>query len=302
MWSKAWQSAIALKTYCYDDDPLFVACGISIEKQLTQVDGHVLEAPKLKVGNGEDCIPRNGRWNFNKKNGGKLSTSLLVVIQVIFPKNLLTVGYKFSSMRDSRRDSLEWVVESDDESEEESESPLLSSLPSSRYALDDVGSRSHVHLSLWENGKNIFMASGGHSKYGMSKVGEEFMAGVVNHLPSILAFTAPLPNSLRALKKLVGAKKQDASSDPTDGILSNEDFQRIKELNAKKEARIALAKHGLLRKGSDAKSTAFKNGGSSNRQKEHKKAMPLAAKRSKVCSFTKSPHFWFNFNSFCNFD
>ncbi|KAF5930023.1 hypothetical protein HYC85_030896 [Camellia sinensis] len=141
--------------------------------------------------------------------------------------------------------------------------------------------------------------------------------------------------SLRALKRLAGAKKQDASSDPTDGILSNEDFQRIKELNAKKEARIALAKHGLLRKGSDAKSTAFKvpssdqlsvkrvdpakleahikkklskeerleliragreergkyqaraavkqkkTGGSSNRQKEHKKAMPLAAKRSK---------------------
>lgn len=142
--------------------------------------------------------------------------------------------------------------------------------------------------------------------------------------------------SLRALKRLAGAKKQDASSDPTDGILSNEDFQRIKELNAKKEARIALAKHGLLRKGSDAKSTAFKvpssdqlsvkrvdpakleahikkklskeerleliragreergkyqaraavkqkkTGGSSNRQKEHKKAMPLAAKRSKI--------------------
>ncbi|KAL7181301.1 hypothetical protein ACSBR1_040223 [Camellia fascicularis] len=39
------------------------------------------------------------------------------------------------------------------------------------------------------------MASGGHSKHGMSKVGEEFMAGVLNHLPSILAFTAPLPNS-----------------------------------------------------------------------------------------------------------
>ncbi|CAL5394005.1 unnamed protein product [Camellia sinensis] len=57
----------ALKTYRYDDDPLFVACGISIEKQLTQVDGRVLEAPKLKVGNGEDCIPRNGRWNFNNK-------------------------------------------------------------------------------------------------------------------------------------------------------------------------------------------------------------------------------------------
>ncbi|KAI7983531.1 Glutamine synthetase [Camellia lanceoleosa] len=66
----------------------------------------------------------------------------------------------------------------------------------SRYALDDIGYGSHVHLSLWENGKNAVMASGGHSKHGMSKVGEEFMAGVLTHLPSILAFTAPLPNRL----------------------------------------------------------------------------------------------------------
>ncbi|XP_052208551.1 protein argonaute 16 [Diospyros lotus] len=57
----------ALKNCSYDDDPLLAACGISIEKQLTQVDGRVLEAPKLKVGNNEDCIPRNGRWNFNNK-------------------------------------------------------------------------------------------------------------------------------------------------------------------------------------------------------------------------------------------
>ncbi|PPD99549.1 hypothetical protein GOBAR_DD03413 [Gossypium barbadense] len=32
------------------------------------------------------------------------------------------------------------------------------------------------------------------AQHGMSKVGEEFMAGVLDHLPSILAFTAPLPN------------------------------------------------------------------------------------------------------------
>ncbi|PSR84806.1 hypothetical protein CEY00_Acc32784 [Actinidia chinensis var. chinensis] len=142
--------------------------------------------------------------------------------------------------------------------------------------------------------------------------------------------------SLRALKRLAGVKRQEALSDTTDGILSNEDFQRIKELMAKKEARIALTQHGLLKKGVDAKSTAFKvpsteqlsakrvdpakleayvkkklskeerlaliragreergkyqaraavkqkkTGGSSNRQKEHKKAMPLAAKRAKV--------------------
>ncbi|KAL7170489.1 hypothetical protein ACSBR2_035376 [Camellia fascicularis] len=121
-----------LKSYCYDDDPLFVACGISIEKQPTQVDGRVLKAPKLKVGNGEDCIPRNGRWNCNNK----------------FIKAL-------------------------------QEDPSALKILTQRYALDDVGSQSHVHLSLWENGKNIFMASGEHSKHGMSKVGEEFMAGVL---------------------------------------------------------------------------------------------------------------------------
>lgn len=57
----------AVKNYSYDQDPLLQACGIRIEKQLTQVDGRVLEAPKLKIGNNEDCIPRNGRWNFNNK-------------------------------------------------------------------------------------------------------------------------------------------------------------------------------------------------------------------------------------------
>ncbi|XP_047253200.1 protein fluG isoform X4 [Capsicum annuum] len=63
-----------------------------------------------------------------------------------------------------------------------------------KYALDDIGSGSHVHISLSRNGENVFMASG-ESKYGMSKIGEAFMAGVLNHLPSILPFTAPLPNS-----------------------------------------------------------------------------------------------------------
>nr|GMD81033.1 protein argonaute 16-like [Ipomoea batatas] len=57
----------AVKNYCYDDDPLLAACGISTEKQLMQVEGRVLDTPKLKVGNGEDCIPHNGRWNFKNK-------------------------------------------------------------------------------------------------------------------------------------------------------------------------------------------------------------------------------------------
>ncbi|XP_071691008.1 uncharacterized protein [Rutidosis leptorrhynchoides] len=146
--------------------------------------------------------------------------------------------------------------------------------------------------------------------------------------------------SLRALKKrlLVGGGAKSGNDDDTsshsDGILSNEDFQRINELKAMKEARLTLASHGLLKKSSDstfkipsseqlrmkrvdgyalqanirkkmtkeqrkalikagreeigtkyqAKSAIRrqKTGGLSNRQKEHKKAMPLAAKRSRI--------------------
>lgn len=38
------------------------------------------------------------------------------------------------------------------------------------------------------------MGSSEETRYGISKIGEEFMAGVLDHLPSILAFTAPVPN------------------------------------------------------------------------------------------------------------
>ncbi|KAF7152313.1 hypothetical protein RHSIM_Rhsim01G0195100 [Rhododendron simsii] len=58
----------AVRICRFDSDPLLAACGISIEKQLTQVDGRVLEAPRLKFGKGEDCIPQNGRWNYYNKH------------------------------------------------------------------------------------------------------------------------------------------------------------------------------------------------------------------------------------------
>lgn len=69
-----------------------------------------------------------------------------------------------------------------------------------KYSLDDIGSGSHVHLSLSRNGENVFMPQGESTEYGMSKIGEEFMAGVLHHLPSILAFTAPVPNSYERIQ------------------------------------------------------------------------------------------------------
>ncbi|XP_028789438.1 protein fluG [Neltuma alba] len=62
--------------------------------------------------------------------------------------------------------------------------------------LDDIGSGAHVHLSLSQNGQNVFMASDTSSKYGISAIGKKFMAGVLHHISSICAFIAPHPNRL----------------------------------------------------------------------------------------------------------
>ncbi|KAJ9170012.1 hypothetical protein P3X46_018149 [Hevea brasiliensis] len=57
----------AVRNYRCDDDSLLSASGVSIERQMMQVDSRVLETPTLRVGNKEDFFPRNGRWNFNHK-------------------------------------------------------------------------------------------------------------------------------------------------------------------------------------------------------------------------------------------
>ncbi|KAM0919337.1 hypothetical protein ACQ4PT_008258 [Festuca glaucescens] len=58
----------ALKRSNYDSDPMLKACGISISQNFTQIEGRVLQAPKMRAGNNEEFLPRNGRWNLaNKK-------------------------------------------------------------------------------------------------------------------------------------------------------------------------------------------------------------------------------------------
>ncbi|KAL5722545.1 Protein argonaute 4B [Ranunculus cassubicifolius] len=56
-----------LATNNYGVDALLRAAGVSISSSFTEIEGRVLSAPKLKVGNGEDFFPRNGRWNYNHK-------------------------------------------------------------------------------------------------------------------------------------------------------------------------------------------------------------------------------------------
>ncbi|CAN4088007.1 unnamed protein product [Withania somnifera] len=56
-----------LKTNDYDADPMLHACGISINKSFTEVEGRILSPPQVRVGNKEDLVPRFSRWSFNDK-------------------------------------------------------------------------------------------------------------------------------------------------------------------------------------------------------------------------------------------
>lgn len=63
---------------------------------------------------------------------------------------------------------------------------------------DDVGSGAHLHFSLWDAaGKNVF--SDPDKTYCLSDAGRHFLAGVLAHLPALLALTCPSVNSYRRL-------------------------------------------------------------------------------------------------------
>jgi glutamine synthetase len=64
---------------------------------------------------------------------------------------------------------------------------------SPKVLAEGVGNGGHVHLSLWRDDSNIF--TGGSARYGMSPQAESFTAGVLEHLPALLAIGAPGPAS-----------------------------------------------------------------------------------------------------------
>ena len=65
---------------------------------------------------------------------------------------------------------------------------------------DEAGNGSHIHFSLWrtKDGTNHFHDPRG--RFGLSAAGQAFMAGVLAHLPALLALTAPSVNSYRRLQ------------------------------------------------------------------------------------------------------
>lgn len=59
-----------------------------------------------------------------------------------------------------------------------------------------AGNGAHLHASLWADGANAFAGTGEH---GLSKVGSHFLAGVLAHLPGLVALTCGTVNSYRRL-------------------------------------------------------------------------------------------------------
>ncbi len=68
---------------------------------------------------------------------------------------------------------------------------------------DKAGSGAHFNMSLADitTGRNLFEAEGGSDAYGLgiSELGYQFTAGVMKHLPAILALSAPTINSYKRL-------------------------------------------------------------------------------------------------------
>lgn len=63
---------------------------------------------------------------------------------------------------------------------------------------DQAGSGCHVHLSLHRDGQNVTGDAGGAWK--LSGEARAFIAGLLAHLPALLATTTPSPNSFRRLQ------------------------------------------------------------------------------------------------------
>ena len=65
---------------------------------------------------------------------------------------------------------------------------------------DQAGNGAHIHFSLWDiaGRKNVMHDPA--DEYGLSQLGYHFIAGVLDHLPALLALTCPSYNSYRRLQ------------------------------------------------------------------------------------------------------
>jgi glutamine synthetase len=64
-----------------------------------------------------------------------------------------------------------------------------------KYHHDRAGSSSHIHQSLWQDGKPVFLDK--EAPYGMSATMRHYMAGLLAHASDVTYFLAPYVNSYK---------------------------------------------------------------------------------------------------------
>ncbi|WP_030019012.1 type III glutamate--ammonia ligase [Streptomyces monomycini] len=62
-----------------------------------------------------------------------------------------------------------------------------------------TGSGLHLHLSLWQDGRNVFEGPDDPHGLGLSRRAYGFIAGVLDHAPGLMALTCPTVNSYKRL-------------------------------------------------------------------------------------------------------
>jgi len=65
---------------------------------------------------------------------------------------------------------------------------------------EQAGNSSHIHWSIWDLEGKTNLLYDPNDRYKLSQLGYHFMAGVLTHLPGLLALTAPSYNSYRRLQ------------------------------------------------------------------------------------------------------
>jgi glutamine synthetase len=95
---------------------------------------------------------------------------------------------------------------------------------------DQAGNSGHIHWSIWDRDGQTNLLYDAADPYRLSKMGYHFVSGVLDHLPGLLALTAPSYNSYRRLQPHFwssayttwGPDNREASVRIVSGLWSNE--------------------------------------------------------------------------------
>lgn len=110
-----------------------------------------------------------------------------------------------------------------------------------------AGSGCHIHISLWREGQNLLPDPQG--VCGLSQVARAFIAGILHHLPALMALTTPSVNSYRRIRphcwsgafRCWGLDNREAAVRvPNDGAFGSPTHFELKTVDASANPYLAL--------------------------------------------------------------